>query len=467
MHRRRLRLWTALLLAGGAVLRGFFLWKHPRFAGDTLLYGDLAQNMLRYHLYGFTEATRIRSTLIRLPGYPAFLAACFWLFGVEDYTAVLRVQLLVDLVNCWLLGCLAARVFGKRVGLIALGIAALCPFTANYCALGLAETWSMFCVTLALLSLDAWLRRSAEGKPWNPWLLGLAVALSFAILLRPDQALLAVAVLPVMLFAGRRTQTGSFVDRRLVPCAAVCAAVLLPLLLWGARNWRVFHVVQPLAPKYANDPGEPVSYGFYRWYRTWAVEYKSNLDVYWPYDGEPLRMKDLPARAFDHRAQRRETAAILARYNRDSASSPAVEAAFARLGAERIRLHPFRSAVLLPCARLADMWLRPRTEFMPLPLDWWRWRIHPAGSALAAAYGLLNVLLLATAVAGVRRWRSFQWAEHGALATAALSFVTLRCALLLTLDNSEPRYTIECYPVVLLLASFAFVEKTAALHEDV
>jgi hypothetical protein len=35
------------------------------------------------------------------------------------------------------------------------------------------------------------------------------------------------------------------------------------------------------------------------------------------------------------------------------------------------------------------------------------------------------------------------------------AFVLLRCALLLTIDNSEPRYTMECYPVVILLAGLA------------
>ena len=34
-----------------------------------------------------------------------------------------------------------------------------------------------------------------------------------------------------------------------------------------------------------------------------------------------------------------------------------------------------------------------------------------------------------------------------------LGFVALRCALLLTLDNSEPRYTLECFPVVIVLAA--------------
>jgi hypothetical protein len=34
-----------------------------------------------------------------------------------------------------------------------------------------------------------------------------------------------------------------------------------------------------------------------------------------------------------------------------------------------------------------------------------------------------------------------------------LAFVLLRCALLLTLDNSEPRYTLEFFPLLILWAS--------------
>jgi hypothetical protein len=36
-----------------------------------------------------------------------------------------------------------------------------------------------------------------------------------------------------------------------------------------------------------------------------------------------------------------------------------------------------------------------------------------------------------------------------------LAFVLLRCALLLTLDAPEPRYTLECFPVVIALAGVA------------
>jgi hypothetical protein len=37
-----------------------------------------------------------------------------------------------------------------------------------------------------------------------------------------------------------------------------------------------------------------------------------------------------------------------------------------------------------------------------------------------------------------------------------LAFVALRSAFLGTIENPEPRHTLECYPVVILLASALF-----------
>jgi hypothetical protein len=445
---------TAAALLAGAALRGAFLYAHPAPAGDALAYGDLAGNMLAHHVFGYTEDVLL-PTLVRVPGYPAFLALCFSLFGSANYVAAICIQAALDLFfSCWLLGTLARRLMGSRAGMATLWLAALCPFTANYCAVALTESLSVFCVIAALFSLERWIttRRTA-------WAWPLGLALSFAVLLRPDQLLLAVAVIPVMLWATLRRRDQS-APRRWLPSGIVILVVALPLLLWGVRNWRVFHVVQPLAPRYANDPGEPVPFGFQRWYRSWAVEFISNVDVYWPYDGREIALDKLPSRAFDTPAQRAETAAVFAQYNQEDDPSPAIDDALGRIAAQRIEAHPLRYYVILPVAREANMWLRPRTELMHLPLDWWHIRRHPAASAFGIAYAALNAAFVLLALAGLLRWRNQRWLPQPTLAAAALGFVALRCLLLLTLDNSEPRYTLECFPVIILLAGFAFAGRS-------
>src|SRR5580698_3254781 len=318
---QRERRWAVatLLLLAGTGLRLLFIRFHPRFVGDPEIYADLAHNLFAHHIYGVTEATGIRQTLMRLPGYPLFLGLCFAVFGHENFLAVTGVQAVLSLIECCLLAVLAARLMGRRAGLIALGLAALCPFTANYVATPLTETLSLFFITLAFFSQQRWMEERQQGRPGTSWLLSLGSASALAVLIRPDQALLPMVVVPAVLWVGLRERNGGVLKRAL-PAASVALIVALPLLLWGIRNWRVFHVVQPLAPRYATDPGEPISYGFQRWYKTWAIDFKSTVDVYWTYDGSPLAMTDLPPRAFDNASQRQETARIYAQYNDVSAA---------------------------------------------------------------------------------------------------------------------------------------------------
>jgi 4-amino-4-deoxy-L-arabinose transferase-like glycosyltransferase len=450
--------WGGAALVAGAAVRLVFLHFHPRFLGDVLTYGDLAHNMLAHHVFGFTDNV-IRPTLIRLPGYPLFLAACFAVFGNANYVAVLWVQIAFDLTTCALLGVLAGRLMGRRAGLIAIWLAALCPFTANYSAAAITETLSLFCVTLGFFGLERWAVRWRSGRRGIGWAAVTGCALAMAVLLRPDQGLLAAAVVPAMLWIGLRTGRGSFVHG-LSPAGVATLIVVLPLMFWSARNWRVFHVIQPLAPRYANDPGETVPYGFQRWYRTWAIEFKSTVDVYWNYDGNRMDLRDLPSRAFDSPEQMAQTRELYAQYNAESAATPAVDAAFERIAEERVAAHPPRYYLVLPVARELNMWLRPRTELMKMPIDWWAVRLHPRRSAFEIAYALLNAAYLGLAMVGLWCWRARGWRGNGAIAAAMLGFVVLRCVLLLTIDNSEPRYTLECFPVVILLASFAAARRS-------
>src|ERR1700728_1930729 len=146
--------WGAALVAG-ALLRLLFFHLRPTVVGDALMYGDLAHTMVAHHVYGFSGSA-IQPTLIRLPGYPLFLAACFVVFGGVKYGAVVAMQMVVDLLGCALLGVLAERLAGRRAGLWAVWLAALCPFTANYAVVVLAETLSVFCVVVAFFALERW-----------------------------------------------------------------------------------------------------------------------------------------------------------------------------------------------------------------------------------------------------------------------------------------------------------------------
>jgi Dolichyl-phosphate-mannose-protein mannosyltransferase len=430
--------WVGLAVVAGVVLRLWLIAHAARIAGDTLLYGDIARNLLTHGVYGFTVSGHApRPTLIRVPGYPLFLAACFRVFGVEHYQPVLHLQVLLDMATCGLTSGLAGRLFGRRAAMAALWMGALCPFTASYVAAPLTETLSLFCIAVVFYGIERW---RAGGMGFNRWLWVVGVGLAYAVLLRPEQGLLAAAVVPAMLWmvCGGRW-------RAALPVVAVAICVVLPLVPWTMRNWRTFHVLQPLAPRSATDPGELVPSGFDRWYRTWGIDFASTEEVYWNYDSDEIEVSNLPPRAFDSESQYARTAALLEEYDATTRVTAAIDGRFAALAGERVAADPVRYYVALPVARLLNMLLRPRLEMLEIPLEWWRWPAHKAQTAFAAGYGALNLAYLVVAGFGVTAWRRRGW---DALGWSMVGYVGLRCALLLTLDNSEPRYTLELFPVL-------------------
>ena len=225
------------------------------------------------------------------------------------------VQCVIDLFTCLLIAALAGRLFGQRAAMAALWLSALCPFMATYTAAPLTEVLTLACIALTFYGFERW--RSA-GLGSNRWLWVTAVAMAYSRSTAAGAGTarsgshsgdavdgLAVVRTPRLAADGRLAAR-----RRLPPFC-----VVLPLVPWTVRNWRTFHVIQPLAPRYATDPGELVPLGFQRWYRTWAIDFASTEEVYWNYDSAPIEIGDLPARAFDSNDQYVQTAAILNDYN--------------------------------------------------------------------------------------------------------------------------------------------------------
>jgi len=430
---------------GAFALRLFFYFKFPHVAGDSLIYGDIARNWLDHGIFGLTHADGVHPTLIRLPGYPAFLAACFLLFGKEHYHAVLLVQIVVDVITCFLIADLARRTVSIRAARIAFLLAALCPFTANYTVAPLAETLSIFCVVVALDAAAAGLNSLAAGNRARSAWRWCGVAVACGILLRPDGGILLVAI--GLYLVWRIWHRPAERSRLFWAGMLVLAIGLAPLVPWTIRNWSDFRVLQPLVPQSASDPDEFVPNGFDKWVRTWAADYVSTEEVYWVVPGDKLDSTVLPSRAFDSAWQHRVTQAIIDNYNRVLVVNPAINSQFSHLANMRILQHPLRFYMWLPVLRVADMWLRPRTEMLPLNSRWWEYADDTRSSIIATLWGVLNLLFVAAAVMGVVRGPRSRYLG------LMLLFVLLRSAFLGTLANPEPRYTLECYPVVLLLGA--------------
>jgi hypothetical protein len=437
---------VGLPLAAGLALRLWMLKLLFEVEGDGLLYGDLAKNLLlhgRYALSGSGGA--LVPTLIRLPGYPLFLALCFFLFGMKNYYAACCVQIALDLAACLLIADFVRRIVPaahrSAAALATLWLAALCPFTASYAVLPLAETPTLFTLALALWSMA----RFRDHPRWA-YALSFTFAVCAATLLRPDGALAAVAFAPAL---AMRIAPAKIAPAKLVRMACVCTLLgLLPFVAWTARNWRTFHVFSPLAPRLAVDPGEDAYPGWQRWVKTWCLDFLSTDQIYWNVPGSTLDVRQLPARAFDSLAQYAQTAALARAYEDNGEDlSPALDARFASLARERIAAHPLRFYLWLPLGRVADMWARPRVENLPIDLDWWVYAHHHAETEFSWAYVALNALYLALGIAGLCLRPRF--------GRALLAYLLLRSALLLTLTAPEARYTLECFPMLFALGGVA------------
>jgi hypothetical protein len=230
-------------------------------------------------------------------------------------------------------------------------------------------------------------------------------------------------------------------------------------LPWTLRNLHTMHRFQPLAPRYANDSDELVMAGFNRWTKTWIADYSSVQEIYWKVPGDDIDVSRLPSRAFDSEKQRLETEQLLAEYNQEHEVTPELDARFAALAATRIHSAPLRYYVCLPALRIADMWLRPRTELLPSDPRWWEFNDETAWLAVSIVFGLLNLAYIAAAAAGLLRSRAVAGIGMFVL------FLLVRSLFLGSLENPEPRYTLESYPVVILLAAALFSEKSNRTHQ--
>jgi 4-amino-4-deoxy-L-arabinose transferase-like glycosyltransferase len=476
-------------LAALALRLAFFVY-FPEITDDSRVYADLATNWLQHGIYGQTvtvngqQGTKVMPADTRLPGYPAFLAAIFFLFGPGNLKAVLLTQILVDLATCLIVADLTRRAVSDRAARIAFVAAALCPFLANYTAAELTETLSIFftaltldCAVAALNRMDPagtgicaeadvlWAgsgqalgqssgRSSGQGsrKLWA----ASGAAIAACIMLRPDGGLLLSAVgiyLGVLagreLFAKNNAWKKNLADV-LVAGVIVAALALAPLVPWTIRNFHTFHRFQPLAPRYANDADELIPRGFIRWVKTWMVDYASVEEIYWSVPDGKIDTAKLPSRAIDNSnpAEKQATLAVIADFNDLQDITPELDARFGKIAAERVRAHPVRYYFLLPVLRVADMWLRPRTEILPPDVRWWEFNDDTDLSVMAVGFGLLGMAYVGTALLGLaRRPSGIRWA--GLLVT----FLLVRSAFLSTMENPEPRYTLECYPVVILCAA--------------
>jgi len=292
---RRRRVWfaCALLLV---VAFGFRLFIALRLPNDTpddgRVYAQIARNVLDRHVYSHDSQPPFAPSLIRLPGYPLFLAGLYAVFGHDNNTAVRIAQAIIDTATCALVAVVAflwvPREERKTTAAIAaLSLAAICPFTAVYVSTILTEVITSFLAVL--MCLLATLAFQARGRTRALILWACTGLVSgTAVFFRPDSGLFAAAIgTTIVICAVVNKLRNTRVPRSVSVANGFYAAAIFSLAFcfvlapWTIRNYRTFHLFQPLSPAHGEMPGEFVPRGYLAWLRSWISDGRYIGPVLW------------------------------------------------------------------------------------------------------------------------------------------------------------------------------------------
>ncbi|MDQ3746666.1 MAG: glycosyltransferase family 39 protein, partial [Acidobacteriota bacterium] len=523
---------------------------------DARVYSRLAVNLLEQHAYSADEGPPYAPTYIRLPGYPLFLAAVYAAFGHGNDAAARTAQALLDTASCLFVAALAflwqpVEARKGRAAALALALAVVCPFTVIYTATILTETLTIF-LALALTLAATLALRARSSRAQLLWWAVAGLCAGSVIMVRPDGGLFAagagVTLVLAYLFDARASRADSNAEslpnvqtetragvrlarrldgvsmaRRLVRAFAFgsvfAAATVLLMLPWTIRNERVFQVFQPLAPFYATMPDEFVPRGYHRWVRTWIDDPRYIDPLLWKLDQKPIRIGQIPDKAFDSPEERARVAALLDRYNQtppaaqgdnsddaektgadsdkdgqdeneagddgndeDESSddsgddqqdedegqgsaesqnvrmTPEIDAEFARLADERVRRAPARYYLWLPLKRAAALWFDTHSDFYAFNGE--LLPLEDLDYDLHQQFWLplfagLTWVYTLLGVAGA--WALWRGRRAGAWKWLALALLLTipRLAFMSTLENPEPRYVVELFPFLAALGGVA------------
>ncbi|HEX7722902.1 MAG TPA: glycosyltransferase family 39 protein, partial [Pyrinomonadaceae bacterium] len=324
-------------------------WLPNDSADDGLGYAQIARNVLEQHVYSHATEAPFDPSFVRLPGYPLFLATIYSVFGHTNNSAVRIVQALIDMGTCALVAWLAflwqpdeRRKIATAIA--ALALAAVNPFTTIYAATILTEVPATFLIVAACVAATVAFQSDKFERELRCWAIS-GLLLGLGVLFRPDVGLVAAScgiTLVVVRFRSfgapssggppkrgapeqsRRSALSlrSKLSRIILAGAVFSFAFALALAPWTIRNWRTFHVFQPLAPTSANMPGEFVTLGYERWLKTWMTDGEFLDDLMWDLDKNQIDIDDLPDSAFDSRAERDRVSDLFDQYNAGDDNSP-------------------------------------------------------------------------------------------------------------------------------------------------
>ncbi len=391
-----------------------------------------------------------------LPGYPAFIAAVWAVFGAGK-GAVLGAQGIVGALAVprltWGIGQLAGRRAGLACGLVA----AASPLQAFMVREGLAETLTLAAANwlIAELALSLAERRLR--------VVPLAAALAGAVFLRLDSVVFA---LPVAIVGLAMRGWGAW-----RPVGLVAVLVCVPLAGWSARNVVVGVPVLPPARGWMLPDGRTGPLGYLAWLKQWVTT-QDQRSASMFFDGTNYRMIHILPGAFFPARQWAAVGTLLAdlRTHTGEPFPAAIDQGFAGLAADARAGRGLGGTLALRGAQAAGFWARwaeplpPEARPASGGIGLWMKRAltQSVGTLLNTATRcyrcLLGMAFLAALMAAAAR-RISPLAR--VLVVAAGSVVAAKTILAVAGLFLEARYTVTAVPfmevavVLALIGSFA------------
>jgi 4-amino-4-deoxy-L-arabinose transferase-like glycosyltransferase len=176
---------------------------------------------------------------VRTPGYPAFIAFVYLVFGVS-HAALLLAQVVVSTLTVLVVWLLGARMWSFGVGVLAAVLTIAEPL--QWFSTGTILSECLATLLLVLVAGVGFVLFSQE-RPRLSWCALLGLAIAVATMVRPVTYYLPIVVIVLLIYAAFRRRTG------VRYALALLVAFLVPLLVivggWQFRNheqvgsWRV------------------------------------------------------------------------------------------------------------------------------------------------------------------------------------------------------------------------------------
>ena len=171
--------------------------------------------------------------IYRSPGYPAFLALIYSVFG-HSYTPVFVAQSILDALSAILIGRIVLLYFNPLMAFLTSLLYALYPYPGMFCGRLHQDILLIFCFLLSLLFISSALKKNSIQQ----WILA-GLMMGFTALVKPNFLIFAALPIAAIVIQLR--------DRRLISIAMFLCAMTLTLIPWFWRNYATFHRFPPLS----------------------------------------------------------------------------------------------------------------------------------------------------------------------------------------------------------------------------